>query len=129
MIAIIAAMDEELDALKKLMSDVREKDMDGFFVFEGKIEDNDVVLCKSGVGKTYAAISTTLIIKNYHPEYIINIGSAGSLRHDIRPGSVVIPVVCAYHDVEVPGWPKGFKDGRRTYELSKRCGYKSSLFT
>lgn len=120
MIAIIAAMDEELDALKKLMSDVREKDMDGFFVFEGKIEDNDVVLCKSGVGKTYAAISTTLIIKNYHPEYIINIGSAGSLRHDIRPGSVVIPVVCAYHDVEVPGWPKGFKDGRRTYYLDEK---------
>ena len=120
MIAIIAAMDEELDALKKLMSDVREKDMDGFFVLEGKIEDNDVVLWKSGVGKTYAAISTTLIIKNYHPEYIINIGSAGSLRHDIRPGSVVIPVVCAYHDVEVPGWPKGFKDGRRTYYLDEK---------
>ena len=120
MIGIIAAMDEEINALKDLMTDVEEKTIDHIDFFQGKIDDNEIVLCKSGIGKVYATIATTTLIKNYAPTFIINIGSAGSLNLNIRVGSVVIPPVIAHHDCQVPGWPTGFEGSKRAYQADKK---------
>lgn len=115
MIAIIAAMNEEVEALTALMTNLNNKDIKGINFYTGNLNNKEVVVCQSGVGKVNAAISTTILIDSFEIEYIINIGSAGSLRNDIRCGSVVIPEVVAHHDCNVPGWPKGFEGGKRTY--------------
>ena len=47
--------------------------------YQGKLNDVDVVLTRSGIGKVNAAISTTLLIQQFKPEMIINTGSAGAL--------------------------------------------------
>ena len=115
MIGIIAAMEEEIDALKSLMTEVKKDDVQNIVFYKGKLEKEDIVLCQSGVGKVFATIATTVLIQNYHPTYIINIGSAGSLNLNIRVGSVVIPPIVAHHDCDVPGWPKGFEGSKRAY--------------
>jgi phosphorylase superfamily len=38
-----------------------------------------MVLVLAGVGKVQASIATTLLVQNYSPELLINIGIAGSL--------------------------------------------------
>lgn len=135
MIGIIAAMEEEIDALKNLMTDVKKVNLQNINFYKGKLENENVVLCQSGIGKVYATIATTVLIQNYHPTYIINIGSAGSLNLNIRVGSVVIPPVVAHHDCDVPGWPKGFKDSKRAYqadahliEIAKKMQNKQTYF-
>ena len=120
MIAIIAAMDEEINALKDLMTDVTETKHQNIDFFMGQLDGQNVVLCKSGIGKVYSSIATTVLIQNYHPNFIINIGSAGSLDLKIRVGSVVIPPVVAHHDCQVPGWPTGFEGSKRAYNADAK---------
>ena len=115
MIAIIAAMDEEVAALKAIMSDARKDDVCGIEVYYGSLSKHDVVLLKSGVGKTAAAFTTATIINKLPIEYIINIGSTGSLTSAIPIGSVVIPEIIGFHDHEVPGWAKDFNDEAHTF--------------
>ncbi len=120
MIAIIAAMDEEVAALRAIMEGPRQDDLCGIEVYYGRLSDHDVVLLKSGVGKTMAAITTTTIINRLPIEYIINIGSTGSLTADIPIGSVVIPEVIGFHDLEVPGWLKDLQDEAHTFRPDGR---------
>lgn len=119
MVGIIAAMDVEIQALKKRMTCVEEKNIKNIEFTVGKLSGVDIVLCKSGIGKVYAAISTTILIDEFKPDYLINIGSAGSLKSNIRVGSVVIPHVIAHHDCDVPGWPKGFNQDKRAYKADE----------
>ncbi len=116
MIAIIAAMDVEVDAFKRLMSDVK-IDKNGYII--GKLAKKDIVLAKSGVGKVGAAINTTKLALLYDIHLIINIGSAGSLSKDVRIGDVVIANDIAFHDIEVPDWPKGFNQSVTCYHTNR----------
>ena len=115
MIAIIAAMDQEIQALKDIMDKPRQDELSGIEVYYGSLSKHEVVLLKSGVGKTMSAITTATIINKLAIEYIINIGSTGSLTSDIPIGSIVIPEIIAFHDLEVPGWQKDFKDESHTF--------------
>lgn len=117
MIGIIAAMDIEVVAFKDIMDDAKQSE-GGFWT--GKIANHDVVLARSGVGKVGAAITTTSMIKIYSPKLIINIGSAGSLKNDVLIGDVVIASDVAFHDVEVPGWPKGFDQDKTCFHADKQ---------
>lgn len=120
MIGIIAAMEEEIAAFLELMGEHQVEEIKGVKFYHGVLAKRDVVLCQSGVGKVYAAISTTILIDSFPIEYIINIGSAGSLKSSIGVGSVVIPDLIAHHDCDVVGWVKGFNDeNKRMYRADE----------
>lgn len=136
MIAIICAMSEERDAFISLMKDVEVVKFESINYhgmpidnkcFKGKLEGKDVVIVHSGVGKVYAAIVATLVIKKFKPELIINVGCAGSLDKDIHVNDVVIATRVADWDVDVPDWERSIYsdkmsfacDGRFTKQLSK----------
>ncbi len=100
-IGLIGAMDEEVAVIKAWMTDVREESIAGCDFFLGHFEGKDVVLLKSGIGKINAAVSTTLLLSQYKPEYVINIGSAGGFDPDLNVGDVVISDQVVHHDVDV----------------------------
>lgn len=112
MIGIIAAMDEEVVEIVKLLEDKKEikDELGNENYILGKLSGKEVVVKKSGVGKVNAAISTTLLIDRFKPEYIVNIGSAGSLKNDVKIGDIVVATSIAYWDVDVFGWSRNFKD-------------------
>ncbi len=100
-IGLIGAMDEEVAVIKAWMTDVREQSIAGCDFFVGQFEGKDVVLLKSGIGKVNAAVSTTLLLSEFTPEYVINIGSAGGFDPDLQVGDVVISDQVVHHDVDV----------------------------
>ncbi len=131
MIAIICAMSEERDAFLKLMNDVSLKKIDKIAyhgmsfdnkIYVGKIEDKDVIIAHCGVGKVYAAILTTLVIKKFKPELIINVGCAGSLNEDIHVGDVVVATRVADWDVDVPGWERSIYSDKMSFACDGRFG-------
>lgn len=75
-IVIIAAMQEEMDEIRKIMTNVTIKDIYEMRVYEGMINDKECVLVKCGVGKVNAARSTQILIDNYDVDFVINVGSA-----------------------------------------------------
>lgn len=103
-IGLIGAMDEEVAVIKAWMTDVREQTIAGCDFFVGRFEGKDVVLLKSGIGKVNAAVSTTLLLSQFEPEYVINIGSAGGFDPELQVGDVVISDQVVHHDVDVTGF-------------------------
>src|SRR5690625_2188341 len=119
MIAIIGAMDEEIELLKSKMSITKEEKIANSNFFIGQLEGKEVVLLQSGIGKVNAAMSTTIMFERYQPEYIINTGSAGGYHTDLEVGDIVISDYVVHHDVDVtafkyeygqvPGMPAKFE--------------------
>lgn len=119
-IAIIAAMDEEIESVKKLMMDISIKEIYDLQFITGKINEKEVVLVKCGVGKVNAARTTQVLIDNFDIEYVINVGTAGSLNDNIEIGDVVIAEKLVQHDFDVTagGHEKGYISGLGKYFYS-----------
>ena len=107
---IIAAMQEEMQEIKKIMTEIEEKKVSELTFFEGKINGKNVVLVESGVGKVNAARTTQILIDNFKVEAIINVGSAGCANNELEIGDIVIGKKLVQHDFDITafGHPKGF---------------------
>ncbi len=100
-IALIGAMDQEIERLKGAIEGLHEQKIAGFLFFTGKIGAFDVVLLKSGIGKVNAAIGTALLLDHFKPTCVINTGSAGGFDPELRVGDVVISTEVRHHDVDL----------------------------
>ena len=101
-------MDKELNLLLPLLNTVREFTKDGKNFYLGNIDDTQVALMKSGIGKVNAALATQSMIENFAPEFIINSGVAGGVGGGAGIMDVVVADAVAYCDVWCgPGTPYG----------------------
>lgn len=97
---ILCAMDEEIKALKTELKKARQTEIAGITFFEGEINNNEVVLVQSGIGKVQAGMTTGLLIAQFEVEAVINSGSAGGIGEGLHVGDVVLSTAAAYHDVD-----------------------------
>ena len=98
---IMWSMDEEIEFIKSEMDNKQEFEIANSLFIEGTINDNLVVLVKSGIGKVNAAMTTTILIERFQPSHIINTGSAGGFDNSLEVGDVVVGKQLVYHDVDV----------------------------
>lgn len=101
MIAIIGAMPEEVNAFLVHCSQVNQKQWNDFIYYEAKLEDHEVVVALSGVGKVNAAFTTTFLIMKFQPTYIINVGCAGGLNPSFNETDLVIGTSVEMHDLDI----------------------------
>ena len=97
-IAIIAAMQKELDLLLPLIEHRSAVSANDYTFYTGSIGGRDIVAVKSGIGKVNAAVATLTLIDTFHPSLVINTGVAGGTGA-ASVLDVVIPSRIAYHDV------------------------------
>lgn len=107
---IIAAVIEEVEAIRGELLNVEIEEKFGITFYKGILENKEVVLVQSGIGKVNAAITTTLLIENYDVDEIIFSGVAGSLNKDINIGDVVIGEDVVQYDVDATAF--GYKIGQ-----------------
>ncbi len=100
MIAIIAAMDSEVNAIVECMDTYDKKVIHGIDFYEGKISNKMCVVMKSGVGKVFAALSTSILLQNFDIDFIINIGTAGGLKNDQKVLDALISTQVVQHDYD-----------------------------
>lgn len=100
MIGIIGALQKEVDALKAHMQEVKEVSLFEHTFYEGKINNHEVVLALSGVGKVAASMTTTLLLTNYEIEYVLNIGTAGGMDKNQNTLDIVISNHVIQHDFD-----------------------------
>ncbi|MCT8525859.1 5'-methylthioadenosine/S-adenosylhomocysteine nucleosidase [Glaesserella parasuis] len=108
-IGIIGAMAQEVEILLSYMAEPKLTEIAGCKIYEGKINNTDVALLQSGIGKTASAMGTTLLLQLAKPEMVINTGSAGGLDANLNVGDIVISTEVRHHDVDVTafGYEKG----------------------
>lgn len=96
-IAILAAMDKELQLVKSLLNESEETNIKNLTVYQGKIGTHDIYLSKCGIGKVNSALNTYRIIEGLAPQLVINTGVAGGAGLPV--GSLLIADRVAYDDV------------------------------
>lgn len=116
-IGIIVAMQEELDEILKIMDEIEQKEIYNITFIEGKIENNQVIIVKSGVGKVNAARTTQILIDKLNVKYVINVGSAGALNPMLNIGDIVIADRLIQHDFDITAFnhEKGYITGVGDY--------------
>lgn len=129
MIGIIGAMEEEVEILKSSIENRETIQIAHVIFYKGNIEDKQVVLAQSGIGKVNAAITATLLINEFKPDLIINTGSAGSVDSELNIGDIIISNKVYYHDVnatafgyklgQVPSMPEFYETDNELIDLAK----------
>ncbi|HJV30744.1 MAG TPA: 5'-methylthioadenosine/S-adenosylhomocysteine nucleosidase [Bacillales bacterium] len=109
-IAIIGAMEEEVTLLRENIEGKKQEIVAGCEFTFGKMHGTEVILLKSGIGKVNAAMSTTILLEKYKPDYIINTGSAGGFNPILNVGDAVISSEVRHHDVDVTAF--GYEYGQ-----------------
>lgn len=108
-IGIIGAMDEEITLLKKAVS-IRETVVRANMTFYiGMLHNKEVVICKSGVGKVNAAVTTQILVDQFSVKSIIFTGVAGAVDPELNIGDIVISTSSMQHDIDASAL--GFKKG------------------
>ncbi len=119
MLGIICAMEKELDNLNSMIQHKKVKIISKIQFINGILNGMECVTAICGIGKVAAAICTQAMIQNYNPDYLINIGVAGSLKNNIKPCSVVIAKDLIQHDMDTSalGDKKGLISGINKIEI------------
>ena len=112
-IGIIAAEQEEFEAILNIAKVEERKEIYELNFVKCKIKDKICVLVKSGVGKVNAARATQILIDNFKPDYIVNVGVAGGLNPMLSIGDIVIGETLVQHDFDLTafGHVKGYIPG------------------
>ena len=100
-IGILVAMDEEMQAVLNLMTDVKIKQIYDLNFITGKIHNKNCVLTMSGVGKVNAARTTQILIEKFDLKCVINVGAAGAVNYLLNIGDVVIAKHTVQHDFDI----------------------------
>lgn len=99
-IAIIGAMDEEVDILKDIM-DVRETiEKASLKFYVGTLQGKEVVLVKCGIGKVNAALCAQILISEFNADAVVNTGVAGALNEALDVYDIVISTDAIQHDFD-----------------------------
>jgi len=134
-IAIIGAMQAEIDEILKYLENKKKTKWKEFVFYEGKLFDKEVVLVKSGVGKVFAALATQKLIDTHSPSVIIFTGVAGAINPKYEIGDIVVAEDCVQHDMDASEF--GYKRGEipysnyrffRTEEKLKKVALNAKIF-
>ncbi|MFC3748745.1 5'-methylthioadenosine/adenosylhomocysteine nucleosidase [Paenibacillus sp. GCM10012306] len=108
-IGIIGAMDEEIQLMLEEIKNRETVVKAGISYHVGTIFDKPVVLCRSGIGKVNAAVTTQILHDSFGVSKVLFTGVAGAVHPDLNIGDIVISSECMQHDMDVT--PLGYQKG------------------
>lgn len=113
MFGIIGAMESEITLLKNRIEGLAEHRYGKSVFFTGRIEGQEVVLLKSGIGKVASAIGAQQMIDRFAVESIVNTGIAGGIGKGLAVGDIVVSSFAVQHDFDMSGlgYAPGYMEG------------------
>lgn len=109
-LGIIGAMNIEVESLKKAMTDLEIKNIASIAFYTGRLNECDVVIAQSGIGKVNAACCAQIMVSVFGVSHLINTGIAGSLMAEINICDIVLATDAVEHDVDARGF--GYEPGQ-----------------
>jgi len=107
-IGIVGAMKLEIELIVGKLNDTVKESISGYDFYVGKLNNNEIIICESGVGKVNAGGAALLLISEFNAELVINTGIAGGIG-DVKCRDVIIGNGLAWHDFDIRifGYPFG----------------------
>lgn len=102
-LAIIGAMDIEINFLVTQLTDKKVDTINNFTFFSGNLLHHEVVIVKSGIGKVMSGLLLSTLMHNFRNlDKIINVGVAGGLV-PLEIADIVVGSNYLYGDVDLTG--------------------------
>ena len=98
-VGIICAGDREVAPFLNHIQNVQTSEKAMLKIYEGSINNVDIVTLYTGVCKVNAAIATQILIDHYGVNAVINAGVAGGMDSKLGIFDTAISTEVAYHDV------------------------------
>jgi len=95
-IGIICPCPDEYQICKKILKLNNETELAGRLISSRKEKDIEVIAVSAGAGKIHCASATQLIIDKFQPDFIFDVGAAGSLSEKLS----INDIVCAEYSFE-----------------------------
>ena len=89
-IIIQGAMDVETEKFAANLDNMEKVTISGWDFYKGTINDYPVIVSRTEIGMTNAAVATTLVIENFNPVAIINQGTAGGHDPELHQFDIVL---------------------------------------
>ena len=99
-VGIIGAMEIEIENLLKHMANIAVEKISGVDYNIGTVGKVKVVAAVCGIGKVNAAMCAQTMCIKYSPDYLLNIGVAGSLSKELKVGDLVVASSVVQHDID-----------------------------
>lgn len=121
-ILIVGAMDSEIEYLKSILQNIKEEEHCNFKFYLGNIENKEIILVKSGIGRVMAGLLIGIAYNNYQFDCVINIGVAGGVK-GTNLGDIIVGENNVYGDVDLRSGGFGYDFGQmagcpRVYKTS-----------
>src|SRR5262249_33139218 len=99
-IAIVGAMQEEVEALERCLEGVRLERRAGREFRLGRLDGHELVLVRSGIGKVAAAATAAVLLGTYEAQALLFTGVAGGLGAGVNVGDIVVARALLQHDMD-----------------------------
>jgi adenosylhomocysteine nucleosidase len=102
-IGLIAAMNQESDALLRLIKGWKRSSLQQFKGVRFQSGERNCVLIITGWGRKRAGEATRVLLAESNPQVLISFGIAGAVHSDLQIGDVVISTKSCILENELPG--------------------------
>ncbi|MBI5187960.1 MAG: futalosine hydrolase [Nitrospirae bacterium] len=100
-IGLISAVPFEGEIILKYLKRITTEVFEGLTCYRGRIWDKDIVYLASGIGKTNASHTVTILIEKFSPRLVINFGVGGAYPSSgLKIGDIAIAEKEIYGDEE-----------------------------
>lgn len=98
---IIGALDEEVRLIRERMQVDKEDEVYGSTFYTGSYAGQKLVVVCGSIGTINAAVCTSVIIREFGADMVVNVGIAGSLCEELHILDVVVSSEVAFHNADL----------------------------
>lgn len=121
-LAIMGAMQEEIEPLIANFSDVKVTEFANNKYYEVNFNGIDIVIAYSKIGKVFASLTATTMIEKFGCNKLLFSGVAGAINPSLKIGDLIVATKLCQHDLDITafGHPYGYVPGGAVYIESDR---------
>lgn len=121
-LAIMGAMQEEIDPLLELLGDIKVTEYADNRYYEANYKGLDIVIAHSKIGKVFASLTASTLIQKFSCDTLLFSGVAGAINPKLNIGDLIIANKLCQHDLDITafGHPYGFVPGGSVFVESSK---------
>ncbi|MGF1483644.1 MAG: 5'-methylthioadenosine/S-adenosylhomocysteine nucleosidase [Opitutales bacterium] len=97
-ILVLGAVPQEITMIVEALEGAASSELSGVAYHKGSINDIEVIVALTGVGKTYTGMVTTLFLREFDPDMAFMTGTAARINPRLSTGDVILAEAVFFHD-------------------------------